>query len=104
VIDREYAEHGSRYPHLVITPYPTRYITSWKLPDGVEVLLRPIKAEDEPLQQEMAASLSHETIRTRFFSSVKDVSSHEWLILFCNIDYDRHVAIVAEITENGKRR
>ncbi|MBP1732016.1 MAG: Acetyl-CoA synthetase / acetyltransferase family protein, partial [Deltaproteobacteria bacterium] len=104
VIDRDSVEHKSRYPHLVITPYPTRYITSWKLPDGVEVLLRPIKAEDEPLQQEMAASLSHETIRTRFFSSVKDVSSHEWLILFCNIDYDRHVAIVAEITENGKRK
>ena len=52
VLDREYVEHGSRYPHLVITPYPTRYITSWKLPDGVDVLLRPIRPEDEPLEQE----------------------------------------------------
>ncbi|MGD0235551.1 MAG: bifunctional acetate--CoA ligase family protein/GNAT family N-acetyltransferase [Syntrophorhabdales bacterium] len=103
VIDREYVEHKSRYPHLVIKPYPTRYSTSWKLPDGVEVLLRPIRPEDEPLEHELLASLSHETIRTRFFSSVRDFS-HEWLILFCNIDYDRHVAIVAEITENGKRK
>jgi acetyltransferase len=103
VIDRDYVDDGSRYPHLVITPYPTRYITSWKLPDGVEVVLRPIRPEDEPLEKEMAASLSHETIRTRFFSSIKPIS-HEWLILFCNIDYDRHVAIVAEITENGKRK
>ena len=103
VIDRDYVEHESRYPHLVITPYPTRYITSWKLPDGVEVLLRPIRPEDEPLEQELAASLSHETIRTRFFSSLRDLS-HEWLTLFCNIDYDRHMAIVAEITENGKRK
>jgi len=103
VIDRDYVEHGSRYPHLVIKPYPTRYSTSWKLPDGVEVLLRPIRPEDEPLEHELLASLSHETIRTRFFSSMRDFS-HEWLILFCNIDYDRHMAIVAEITENGKRK
>jgi len=103
VIDRDYVEYGSRYPHLVITPYPTRYITSWKLPDGVEVLLRPTKPEDEPLMHELATSVSHETIRKRFFSSVKDFS-HQWLILFCNIDYDRHIAIVAESTENGKRK
>ena len=103
VIDRDYVEHKSRYPHLVITPYPTRYITSWKLPDGVEVLLRPIRPEDEPLEQEMADSLSHETMRMRLFSSARGLS-HEWLILFCNIDYDRHIAIVAEITENGKRK
>ena len=29
---------------------------------------------------------------------------HDWLILFCNIDYDRHMAIVAEVKEKGKRR
>lgn len=103
VIDRDYVECGSRYPHLVITPYPTRYITSWKLPSGVDVLLRPIRPEDEPLEQEMADSLSRESMRMRLFSSLKE-ADHEWLILFCNIDYDRHMAIVAEITENGKRK
>jgi acetyltransferase len=103
VIGRDYVEHKSRYPHLVITPYPTRYITSWKLPDGSEVLLRPIRPEDEPLEQEMAVSMSEESMRTRFFFPVKDIN-HEWLIHFCNIDYDRHMAIVAEISENGKRK
>ncbi len=48
VIDKDYDDHDSRYPHLVITPYPTHYITSWKLPDGTDVLLRPIRPEDEP--------------------------------------------------------
>jgi acetyltransferase len=103
VINRDHVEHRSRYPHLVITPYPTRYITSWKLPDGTDVLLRPIRPEDEPLEQEMADSLSHESMRMRLFSSLKQ-ADHAWLILFCNIDYDRHMAIVAEITENGKRK
>jgi acetyltransferase len=103
VIDRDYVDHGSRYSHLVIKPYPTRYITSWKLSDGTEVLLRPIKPEDEPLEQELFDSLSEETRSMRFFSSVKDFS-HEWLILFCNIDYDRDMAIVAEIKEKEKRK
>jgi acetyltransferase len=67
------------------------------------VLLRPIRPEDEPAEHEMLSSLSKETLRTRFFSAIKDIS-HEWLILFCNIDYDRHMAIVAEVQENGKKK
>lgn len=50
----------------------------------------------------MLSTLSKESFRTRFFSSIHDMS-HEWLILFCNIDYDRHMAIVAEMEENGKK-
>ncbi|MGD0661905.1 MAG: bifunctional acetate--CoA ligase family protein/GNAT family N-acetyltransferase [Syntrophorhabdales bacterium] len=104
IIDKSYDATGrSPYPHLVITPYPTKYITPWQLPDGTEVLLRPIRPEDEPAEHEMLSSLSEETLRTRFFSFIKDMS-HERLILFCNIDYDRHMAIVAEVQENGKSR
>ena len=103
MIDREYVEHGPRYPHLVITPYPTRYITAWKQPDGSEVLLRPIRPEDEPLEREMTASVSHESMRMRLLRPLKDIG-HEWLTRFCNIDYDRHMAIIAEISENGKRK
>jgi acetyltransferase len=103
VLDKDYVDHDSRYPHLVITPYPTHYITSWKLPDGTDVLLRPIRPEDEPLEEELASSLSHESMRMRLFSSLKQVD-HEWLSFFCNVDYDRHMAIAAEIIENGKRK
>jgi acetyltransferase len=104
IIDKNYDATGrSPYPHLIITPYPTKYITPWQLLEGTEVLLRPIRPEDEPAEHEMLSSLSEETARTRFFSTIKDIS-HEWLILFCNIDYDRHVAIVAEVRENGKKK
>ncbi|MGD0489508.1 MAG: bifunctional acetate--CoA ligase family protein/GNAT family N-acetyltransferase [Syntrophorhabdales bacterium] len=104
VIDRNYDATGrSAYPHLIITPYPTKYTTPWQLSDGTEVLLRPIRPEDEPAEHEMLSSLSQKTSRTRFFSAFKDIS-HEWLILFCNIDYDRHMAIVAEMEENGRKR
>jgi acetyltransferase len=104
IIDKDYnADSRSTYPHLIITPYPTKYITPWQLSDGTEVLLRPIRPEDEPAEHEMLSSLSEDTLRARFFSLIKDIS-HEWLILFCNIDYDRHMAIVAEVQENGRRR
>ncbi|MCX5806741.1 MAG: bifunctional acetate--CoA ligase family protein/GNAT family N-acetyltransferase [Proteobacteria bacterium] len=103
IIDKNYVPAGrSIYPHLIITPYPTRYITPWQLSDGTDILLRAIRPEDEPAEHEMLSSLSEKTLRTRFFSIFKDIS-HEWLILFCNIDYDRHMAIVAEIEENGKK-
>lgn len=103
IIDRNYDAAGqSPYPHLIITPYPVRYTTPWQLSDGTEVLLRAIRPEDEPAEREMLASLSEETVKTRFFSVFRNIS-HEWLILFCNIDYDRHIAIVAEMEENGKK-
>ena len=87
---------------MIIAPYPTRYITPWQLSDGTNVLLRPIRPEDEPAEREMLSSLSVQTLKTRFFSVFKNIS-HEWLILFCNIDYDRHMAIIAEMEENGKK-
>jgi len=95
--------YHSQYPHLVISPYPISLITKWKLKDGSEVLLRPIKPEDEPIAREFISSLSQETLRTRFFTSQTSIT-HEWLVLMCDTDYDRHLAIAAELSENGRRR
>jgi acetyltransferase len=86
----------------VITPYPIKYIVPWKMSDGVEVLLRPIRPEDEPLEQELLSTISEETLRTRFFSGFE--VSHQRLVMFCNVDYDRHMAIVAEMKENERKK
>ena len=91
------------HQHLVITPYPKKYETLWKLRDGRTVLLRPIKPEDEPLWLEMFKNFSEESIRYRFFQIIKD-TPHEVRVRYCNIDYDREIAIVAEITEDGHRK
>jgi acetyltransferase len=40
----------------------------WKMRDGTEVTLMPIKSEDEPLEFEMLSSLSEETMRHGFSS------------------------------------
>jgi acetyltransferase len=90
------------HEHLVISPYPKKYETQWKLRNGQEVLLRPIKPEDEPMWLEMFQSFSEESIRYRFFQLLRD-TPHEVRVRYCNIDYDREIAIVAELNE-GKRR
>lgn len=94
---------SSQYTHLAISPYPTRYVTPWQLSDGREILLRPVRPEDEPLEHEMLTSLSDQAMRLRFFSVIRDIS-HEMLVRYCNIDYDREMAIVAEIREEGRKR
>jgi acetyltransferase len=88
------------YPHLVIVPYPTRYVLPWRLRDGTEVLLRPIRPEDEPMELELIRGLSTETSRFRFFQIIKDLP-HDALVRFCNIDYDREMAFIAETTETN---
>jgi acetyltransferase len=91
------------HQHLVISPYPKRYETLWKLRDGRSVILRPIKPEDEPVWLEMFQQFSEESIRRRFFQLIKD-TPHEIRVRYCNIDYDREMAIVAELTEEGRRK
>ncbi len=91
------------HEHLVISPYPKKYELLWTLKNGQEVLLRPIKPEDEPLWLEMFQSFSEEAIRYRFFQLIKD-TPHEVRVRYCNIDYDREIAIVAEILEAGKKK
>jgi acetyltransferase len=91
------------HEHMVISPYPKKYELLWTLKSGQDVLLRPIKPEDEPMWLEMFQNFSEESIRYRFFQMLKD-TPHEVRVRYCNIDYDREIAIVAETTMEGRRR
>jgi acetyltransferase len=73
------------------------------LENGQQVLLRPIKPEDEPMWLEMFQNFSEESIRYRFFGILRD-TPHEVRVRYCNIDYDREMAVVAESTTEGRRR
>ena len=92
------ARRSESYPHLVMMPYPSKYVTPWRLKDGTGVILRPIRPEDEPMEDEFIKGLSTETSRYRFFQIIKDLP-HDALVRFCNIDYDREMAFIAETTE-----
>jgi acetyltransferase len=103
VIDKSVLRGKPKFPHMVITPYPTRYVTPWRLSDGTEVILRPMRPEDEPMVAEFLNTLSEETLRQRYFVNHLNVS-HELLVRFVNNDYDREIAIVAELTQGKKKR
>ncbi|HMD78399.1 MAG TPA: GNAT family N-acetyltransferase, partial [Nitrososphaerales archaeon] len=103
VLDPASIDYVKPYPHLVIMPYPTKYVVPWKLRDGTDVLLRPIRPEDEAIESEFIDGLSEETSRYRFFSIVRNLP-HSDLVRFCNIDYDREIGIVAIVTEGGRQR
>lgn len=90
------------YSHLVISPYPKEYVKKVRMKNGKWVTLRPIKPEDEPMEGEMFTKFSEETQRFRFFHSIKDIT-HEMLTRYTQIDYDREMAIIAEVKENKKR-
>jgi len=91
------------HEHLVISPYPKKYESLWTLKDGRTILLRPIKPEDEALWLEMFQNFSEESRRYRFFEIIKD-APHEVRIRYCNIDYDREMAIVAELKDPEHRK
>jgi len=87
------------HENLVIAPYPSKYVSNWKMKNEIFVRLRPIKPEDEDRFNEFFKSLSAETMRFRFFEIIKEFS-HEMLTRYCNLDYDREIAIVAELLDN----
>jgi acetyltransferase len=104
VVDEEIMKNPVReYSHLILRPYPESLIKNVILKDGKEILLRPIKPEDEPLWREMLSNCSKESIYHRFRYDFY-YNSHEVASKFCFIDYDREIAIVAKYEEDGVKK
>ena len=104
VLDRDAV--GKKLPefsHLLLHPYPEKLVKKSKLNDGTRITLRPIKPEDEPLWLDLLSSCSKESIYSRFRYNFH-FDSHEVATQFCYIDYDRELAIVAEIEEKGEKK
>jgi acetyltransferase len=80
--------------HLVISPYPARYESEATTRAGVHLFIRPIKPEDAPLLVAFFDALSLESRYHRFFNPVKSLS-RDMLIRLTQIDYDRHIGLVA---------
>jgi len=79
---------------LAIRPYPEGLDETVTLRDGTEVLLRPIRPEDEASHIEFIASLSPEDSHFRFFHYVRSMPRTQ-LARLTQVDYDREMAFVA---------
>lgn len=93
----------SELPDLAIRPYPMRYVSRWKTRDGTAITLRPIRPEDEPLLVAFHQTLSPESVYLRYFNQLKldERIAHERLVRICFNDYDREIALVAELKSKG---
>jgi acetyltransferase len=102
-LDARVVIHGSEMdeahlPKTAVRPYPVRYESKWKMKDGEEVTIRPIRPEDEPQIVEFHKKLSERSVYLRYFQPMKlsTRTSHERLTRICFIDYDREMALVVE--------
>jgi acetyltransferase len=85
-------------PTLAIRPYPIQYVRPWKMRDGSDLTIRPIRAADEPLMVRFHETLSDRSVYFRYFHMLKLAQrvAHERLTRMCFIDYDREMAFVAD--------
>ena len=84
-------------------PYPTRLIDRWRLAGGRRVTVRPVLPQDAPLEQSLVRGLSAEARYNRFFNPIRELSPGQ-LEQMTQIDYRRHVALVAESFDDGAGR
>jgi len=87
---------------LAIRPYPKELEETFVLHNGRELMLRPIRPEDEPAHYRFLEHLSPQDIRFRFFGLVREVP-HSQMARLTQIDYDREMAFIATAPDkNGK--
>jgi acetyltransferase len=79
---------------LAIRPYPKKLEERVTLNNGQEMLLRPIRPEDEPAHQVFFSCLSREDVRLRFFNPINEMP-HTEMARLTQIDYDREMAFIA---------
>jgi acetyltransferase len=89
---------AEQLPRLAIRPYPKQYVRPGKMKNGEDILVRPIRPEDEPLLIKLHQALSERTVYLRYFQPLKlsQRTAHERLTRICFIDYDREMALVVE--------
>jgi acetyltransferase len=79
-------------------PNPEHFVKTWMLEDSTQVLIRPIRPDDEPLMARFHATLSERSVYLRYFHMLPLGTriEHERLTRICFVDYDREMALVAE--------
>jgi acetyltransferase len=82
-------------------PYPADLVESVTLADGAVVTIRPIRPEDAAIEQEFVRKLSDEARYFRFMDTLRELSPR-MLHQLTQVDYERHMALIAVIRENGR--
>ena len=80
--------------------YPSEYETTMTTHGDERIFVRPIRPDDEPEMKEMFYSFSEKTVYLRYHNTLKSMP-HNRLQVFCNVDYDTEIALVATVGQAG---
>lgn len=98
-LDARVVLHGRHNPVAppAIRPYPINWAHDAHTHEGILFTIRPIRPDDEERISVFHERLSDESVQTRYQQMVPlaERQRHERLGPRCNIDYDRHMALVA---------
>jgi len=88
----------SQIPRPALRAYPSQYTFEFRMKDGTDVTIRPIRPEDEPLMVKFHGTLSERSVYLRYFCSLSLSTrvEHERLVRICFGSYDRGMALVAD--------
>lgn len=101
VVLHEASVPDDKLPKLAIRPYPIQYESRWETKEGVRVTIRPIRPDDEQRMVMFHHMLSEASVMRRYMRAMdlEERIAHDRLMRICFIDYDREMALVAEIRD-----
>jgi len=102
IIIKSRAPTADRYSHMAIHPYPAHLLMHWQLPNGANVVIRPMRPEDADMTQEFVRGLSSETKYFRYMDAVQELSP-SMLVRLTQIDYDREMALLVVTEQEDKQ-
>jgi acetyltransferase len=82
------------HSHLAIRPYPAEWQRRITLDGALDIDVRPVRPQDEPLFVEFLKRVTPMDMRMRFFSVLKDFN-HAMIARFTQLDYARAIAFIA---------
>jgi len=85
---------GSGPANFAVRPYPSHWQRHLEMRDGLRILVRPIRPEDEPAIHELLRHVTSRDLRLRFFAPMKEFT-HEFIARLTQLDYARAMAFVA---------
>ena len=103
VVVRKISPAMREYSHMAIHPYPRKLVDEHVLMDGTRLVIRPIRPEDARLEQEFVDGLSERSRRLRFMYALSKITPR-MVSRFTQIDYDREMALVAQVNVDGENR
>jgi acetyltransferase len=91
-----HVQTSDRYSHMAIYPYPSHLVTKRQLPNGTDMVIRPIRPEDAELEQDFVRNLSDQAKYFRFMQAIDELSP-QMVARFTQIDYSREMALIAVV-------